>query len=114
MIDTMHTPGSFKLDEPVFSSGASAPEGTRIRRLSGNGKHITYFVGCTPELEELFRTAPETAAERDRLRDVNAELAAALKELLYRTDGKWPDGSFDNAVAKARAAIAKAEKELSR
>jgi hypothetical protein len=75
----------------------------------------------------LIAAAPETAAERDRLREVNAELLAALK----RIDEWWtrsaPGGPDDNRLClttgfnvslhpelvgiwrQARAAISKAE-----
>ena len=62
----------------------------------------------------LIAAAPETAAERDRLREINAELLAALKEL---SDGMWAGDGISNPavpghqVAKARAAIARAEGE---
>jgi hypothetical protein len=55
----------------------------------------------------LIAAAPETAAERDRLKEVNAELLAALKAMLnVRGCGTALDCSVCNS---ARAAIAKAE-----
>jgi hypothetical protein len=70
--------------------------------------------------------APETAAERDRLKAINAELLEALKELLpyaeqeaqslyecNKRDGDCEEGMNEcNAwIDKARATIAKARGE---
>ena len=70
----------------------------------------------------LIAAAPETAAERDRLREVNAELLAALKDAVSALDAdasKSPLGERHAKLAqgwframygdKARAAISKAE-----
>jgi len=64
----------------------------------------------------LIAAAPETAAERDRLREVNAEMLAALREVLREIDACVDDGSLSRdavehttAIMFARAAIAKAE-----
>jgi hypothetical protein len=53
--------------------------------------------------------APETAAERDRLKALNAELLDALKRLESATRILPPDmDEPDSPLAQARAAIAKA------
>ena len=55
--------------------------------------------------------APETAAERDRLREINAELLAALINLVDWFDTKTirtTDNEIES-VSNARAAIAKTE-----
>ena len=70
----------------------------------------------------LIAAAPETAAERDRLKEVNAELLEALKDAVSALDAdasKSPLGERHAKLAqgwfnamygdKARAAIAKAE-----
>jgi len=58
---------------------------------------------------------PETAAERDRLKEINAELLAALEALMWRfeADDADPHSSTDDApdIQQARAAIAKARGE---
>ena len=51
----------------------------------------------------LHAAAPETAAERDRLKESNFELVVALKLVLDVMSG-WPE-----RVAVAQAAIRKAE-----
>ena len=45
--------------------------------------------------------------ERDKLREVNTDLLAALHELAEYTDGR--DGLWPDAIERARAAIAKAQ-----
>lgn len=57
----------------------------------------------------LIAAAPETAAERDRLREVNAELLAAIKGLLkaVKNASVYEDGALD--VIHAADIIAKAE-----
>lgn len=56
--------------------------------------------------------APETAAERDRLKAINAELLEALKittnDLAFEIESKWLNPSSDKRIILARAAIAKA------
>ena len=54
----------------------------------------------------LIAAAPETAAERDRLKEVNAELLEALKTFPGFTDDATVG---DDWLEKALAAIAKAE-----
>jgi hypothetical protein len=56
----------------------------------------------------LIAAAPETAAERDRLKEVNAELLAALKAL-YEATPDNEGGDLGEACRQARAAISKAE-----
>lgn len=60
----------------------------------------------------LIATAPETAAERDRLKEVNAELLKALRSLAFFS-GSFGDEDdrerLNDMMAVARAAIAKAE-----
>ena len=62
----------------------------------------------------LIAAAPETAAERDRLREVNADLLAALRVMVATVDRAkgqpvtFHEGMSGCSVTKARAAIAKA------
>lgn len=56
----------------------------------------------------LIAAAPETAAERDRLKEINAELLDALTEIVAAADGNgWKQ--LDATFAAPRAAIAKAK-----
>lgn len=65
------------------------------------------------------RKFTEARAERDRLREVNAELLAALKSIIRLDDEGYPENNIDagrryraaerDAWRAARAAIAKAE-----
>lgn len=60
----------------------------------------------------LIAAAPETAAERDRLKEVNAELLAALKEAHQIARGEHPNADpMLRLFELTRAAIAKAEKD---
>ena len=55
----------------------------------------------------LIAAAPETAAERDRLKAINADLLAALEEMIV-----WCQlGDHSEEVIRARAAIAAATGE---
>ena len=60
---------------------------------------------------KLIADSPKTAAERDRLKAVNAELLAAMNKILEWTDGTRPLGDelWLEMVEIARLAIAKAE-----
>jgi hypothetical protein len=54
----------------------------------------------------LIAAAPETAAERDHLRKVNAELLEALERIKVELDGNTPNRpALNMAVGIARAAI---------
>ena len=61
---------------------------------------------------KLIAAAPETAAERDRLREVNRKLVEALVALVDAdTDRKATWITRDAAIADARAALARAKGE---
>ena len=78
----------------------------QIRRMSKQmGSHAW---------KSLMKSAPETAAERDRLKALNAELLAALKNItgryLLMSDSSFVWNAEDaKVVGASRAAIAKAE-----
>ncbi|KKL66308.1 hypothetical protein LCGC14_2146280 [marine sediment metagenome] len=60
----------------------------------------------------LFAAAPETAAERDRLKAINAELLGALKRLCDQVEAQPEESAVlvpTGAVRRGRAAIDKAE-----
>lgn len=67
----------------------------------------------TAERARLIAAAPETAAERDRLREINAEMLEVLEALLEEADQMG--GSVRRVtryeVDRARAAIRKARGE---
>jgi len=81
-----HTPGPWNLITTEFAGGpATKVEGICI--VFGHGK--------IPDANaRLIAAAPE--------------LLAALKGII-ECDGRWPDGTSDNAMNTARAAIAKAK-----
>ncbi|MDB5887049.1 MAG: hypothetical protein JWR74_3220 [Polaromonas sp.] len=63
----------------------------------------------------LIASAPDLLAERDRLKALNAELAAAVKAFLTydssSTDGVGFMFAYDEALKKCRAALEKHNKE---
>jgi hypothetical protein len=62
----------------------------------------------------LIAAAPETAAERDRLREVNAELVAALEQIAHRAHKHAVCTQVQYSLGDiARAAIAKATGDAS-
>jgi len=63
----------------------------------------------------LIAAAPETAAERDRMKEINNDLLEALKEVLSEIQAIVDDGTLREcdvnnhlSIIKARAAITKA------
>lgn len=86
--------------------------GVDIARMALPGKYKTRLQ--INEHARLIAAAPETSAERDRLKALNAELMETLKAIhaIANTLGRSPNES-ENALweihGKARAAIAKAE-----
>ena len=80
------------------------------------GEKTIANLGLNGEYAALIAAAPETAVERDRLKEINAELLGALKELFKHCamiHNTWGDGSnqkeADAAISNAKAIIAKAE-----
>jgi hypothetical protein len=63
----------------------------------------------------LIAAAPETAAERDKLKDINKELLEALEEVIvyqnWEREYKEPHPIYFDAWDKAHKAIAKAKGE---
>ena len=95
-----HTPGQWT----VLSGGAgswtlSGPEGEVIAQRPG----WPHRADESRANARLIAAAPETAAERDRLREVNADLLAACREVLRcaALPETW--------AAPLRAVIARAE-----
>jgi hypothetical protein len=106
-----HTPGPYEIEEIL---NASHSNHQRFWSYGVKAGKIRIAVCCdVPGIKEnahLFAAAPETAAERDRLREVNAELLAALKTLrkgltiACRQEApyiKWLLSEADPAISKA-------------
>ena len=106
-----HTPG------PWHVGVKTAHHGRDIYGPHGESVAITDDVATFPETAyanaRLIAAAPETAAERDRLREVNAELLAACQRLLRverMTRATYDsDVQMAEAVDQAMGAIARTE-----
>jgi len=117
-VSAKHTPGPWFTTDGIYNE---------IKALSKRGKTwvIARITAARVGHDEarananLIAAAPETAAERDRLRKVNDELLEALMEaeagLEFAGADKEPEGQFVPAPTLAlrivRAAIAKAKGE---
>lgn len=112
-----HTPGPWYTRFCRRAGGKSTWE---IRHDAGHQWHVadvygisdgekTYGHGFAEANARLIAAAPETAAERDRLREVNAELVAALESALKSLEIDGPDSAAAVLRTDARAAIAKAK-----
>lgn len=117
-METKHTPG------PWFVMGI---DGNGDIQVSGHPFYIGHsdplyhcIVTGNNEAERkanaaLIAAAPETAAERDRLAAINAELVAALERILYAHDNHGNGAAMGEAIlcqqyaAQARAALAKSK-----
>lgn len=81
-----HTPGPWTVYHENGSLGSGGHYGVEAGDLPGRFKTIAVCAHGSVEKPEqranaaLIAAAPETAAERDRLRESNAELLAALVE----------------------------------
>ena len=111
-----HTPGPWE----AFSK----PQGNEwpIRRVfrDKQGRRCYQFIGCAFALPEeshfetceanvrLIADAPETAAERDRLKVVNAEMLEELQEALAILEHNHLEPKNQSSI---REVIAKAEGE---
>lgn len=66
---------------------------------------------------DLFAAAPETAAERERLREINRELIIALDRAVQDIDGGWNADEADEHfpwLFDARAALDRARGEATK
>ena len=102
-----HTPGPWKavirhdaLDVVV------APDGISVCTIDRNRRDESAADAA------LIAAAPETAAERDRLKATNAELVKALEGLMGMGGPPWTRKEL-NVVGAARAALAAAAKGVS-
>lgn len=103
---TKHTPGPLVVvDDPASRDWYVIKDpGTRPFKARNGGLVAWVFTSEADAL--LFAAAPEAAAERDRLKEVNAELLEALKTFPGFTDDATVG---DDWLEKALAATAKAE-----
>ena len=115
MTAAKHTPGPWVL---CYDGQIDGPDGRTICRFTWDS-----FKGFNDSPTEkanarLIAAAPETAAERDRLKEINAELLALLKQLhglveFAGSDGRGFTGDnqteYDTFEPAIRAAIARAE-----
>lgn len=111
-----HTPHLLKWEEQFLPEDNGASNGIWIY-YTKNGQPVASFVNTSEhnkKLADLFTAAPETAAERDRLKDVNKDLLEALIGVVDCAGlGRLPgyEKEIDSAVQIARAAIAKATRQ---
>jgi hypothetical protein len=106
MIEHKHTPGPWRFCSDGHIVSASTGERVCTPHSTLLGGKVSDQIKDLKRNARLIAAAPETAAERDRLREVNAELVAALSELLAEAE------EFHNPHTEgwnmARAALAKA------
>ena len=94
----------------------SVKKGGEFLRYMVVSEHGAPIAKCNDEdTARLIAAAPETAAERDRLQAINAELVTALEAILpwLETDveyaGSDAAGLLLDAIQQARAVVAKAK-----
>ena len=112
-METKHTPGPW-----IVRMTAS---GNPFIYEDATGKNIAGVAGCRPGIDAeesqdnaaLIAQAPDLLTERDRLRQVNAELLAALRLIVKSlTLAGAPElACQEYQLGIARAAIAKAQAE---
>ena len=106
-----HTPGDWKATR--VASGPRYIEATGNARIEARVIAEVYPRWTTSETQanvDLILSASKTAAKRDRLKAVNAELLAALVGLMG--DGSMDEFEEDfSVIVKARNAIAIAKEE---
>lgn len=104
-----HTPGPWQVSAPEDEYDtwlvlcSAHYEVAHIARRYTNGERNE---AIEVENARLIAAAPETAAERDRLKEINAELLAALEKIAEVCNGYDLEAGW--ACKTARAAIAKA------
>ena len=119
MTANQHTPGPWKV-EPFVQSINGYPDWHSFTvRHDRTNVHIAtvgdvdrYYEQNNQANAEMIAAAPETAAERDQLRDVNADLLAALEWAVARIIVANHEGDpiLSALLPDARAAIEKARK----
>lgn len=85
MTDTQHTPGPWTIAANMYGignmrvHGVEAKQGSVTQSIANCGWDDR---GESAANARLIAAAPETAAERDKLKAINAELLTALREAL--------------------------------
>ena len=117
-----HTPGPWDCDDEIHWENTPGEQEIHTGNFDvyTNGGDVV-IANVNGQIDEgrvnarLIRAAPETAAERDRLKSVNTELLAALEEI-SKGKGGFSMDAFDHAINTiadmkeiATAAIAKAK-----
>lgn len=97
-----HTPGPWQVNKKVKTTVETCADGQGINIIAD----CSDIDGLRTRTESesnaaLIAQAPDLLAERDRLRQINAELAYALKGIIEGDSPNWLD--------IARAALAKAK-----
>jgi hypothetical protein len=114
---TQHTPGPWSVFNDGYGEDCDPPEpGKRWLSVSDSGENeiavlINRVGEPTPTQEAnaaLIAAAPETAAERDRLRESNEVMLEALKAVVLAvannpTGGPWEQVTAAIAAAEGRA-----------
>jgi hypothetical protein len=100
-----HTPGPWRFSSDGHIVSASTGERVCTPHSTLLGGKVSDQIKDLKRNARLIAAAPETAAERDRLREVNAELLAALLAMQAFIEGE-PDAV--EPFGLIRAAIAKA------
>ena len=109
-----HTPGPWHVEADPDNKGKHPYHDTRFI-TTGYGDNWQWIATLSDHPNQaanarLIAAAPETAAERDQLREVNADLLAALEAVdhAFITND---NAAMQGAIRQARAAIEKARKE---
>jgi hypothetical protein len=130
MNESKPTPGPWYVSQVGLTNGGERPITTEDGRICTVDCQTPFKRGegwqSECEVREanarLIAAAPETAAERDRLKEVNAELLEVLRLIADQAlrceipEGYGPefrseewDAGYDAAISSARAAISKAK-----
>jgi hypothetical protein len=103
-----HTPYTVDVSEKYIGKGYQVQIFGVVDGRKCTLAHMVESEGVNEvKVANLFAAAPETAAERDRLKEINAELLEALKAMTDKYGGMYDE--WQEADIKARAAIARAE-----
>ena len=108
---TQHTPAPWSVSSNRLYYVLAPDKRAIVRILSTSSRSAVEQMANV----RLIAAAPETAAERDRLKAINAELVAALERLIAVEGGAWNIERYAREKAEAnqtaRDALAKARGE---
>lgn len=107
----MHTPAPFKVFEQHHILYILDANGQDIATVHGleDGINNAERIKESQANAALFAAAPETARERDRLRDINSDLLNSLKFLVSAVETEPSMYIYTAHIKKAQAAIIDAE-----